>query len=80
MEHISELIKDYMNRDELKKFVRDMKIDIEKEDSFYIEFRMPRVGTIPEGSIQEVKFEGDWEKIGSLVRLVVLQGWPIAKG
>ena len=80
MKHISKCIEEYMNREELKKFVKDMKHDIEREENFYIEFRMPQVGTIAEGAIQEVKFEGDWNKIGSLVRLVVLQGWPIAKG
>ena len=79
MKHISELIKEYMNRDELKKFVKDMANEKE-EETFYIEFQMPRVGTLAEGSIQEVKFEGDWDKIGSLIKLVVLQGWPIAKG
>ena len=80
MKHISELIKEYMNRDELKKFVKDMKEDIENKDNFYIEFRMPAVGDIEEGQIHDVLFEGDWNKIGSLVRLVVLQGWPIAEG
>ena len=79
MKHISELIKEYMNRDELKKFVEDMKHDIEKEETFYIEFRMPEAGTIAEGTIHEVKFEGDWNRIKSLVTLVVLQGWPIAE-
>ena len=80
MKHISECIKDYMmNKDELKKFVKDMANE-EDERTFYIEFQMPRVGSIAEGSIQEVKFEGDWNKIGSLIKLVVLQGWPIAKG
>ena len=80
MKHISECIEEYMNREELKKFVKGMKEDIENKDNFYIEFRMPEAGTIAEGQIHEVLFEGDWDKIGSLVRLVVLQGWPIAEG
>ena len=84
MKHISELIKEYMNRDELKKFVRDMADDIEKEKSkhepFYIEFQMPEAGSLAKGQICEVLFEGDWNKIKSLVTLCVLQGWPIAEG
>ena len=80
MKHISECIKEYMNRDELKKFVKDMADDIDKEETFYIEFQMPRVGSLAEGQVCEVLFEGDWDKIGSLIRLVVLQGWPIAEG
>ena len=80
MKHISELIEEYMNREELKKFVKDMKHDIEKPENFYIEFQMPRVGSLAEGQVCEVLFEGDWDKIGSLIRLVVLQGWPIAEG
>ena len=77
MKHISECIKEYMNKEELKKFVRDM--SVEKEDTFYIEFRMPEAGTIAEGTIHNVKFDGDWNRIGMLIRLVVLQGWPIAE-
>ena len=69
-----------MNKDELKKFVNDMKDDMEREDVFYIEFQMPKAGTIAEGTIHEVLFEGDWSKIGSLIKLVVAQGWPIAEG
>ena len=80
MKHISECIKEYMNKDELKKFVNDMKDDIEKPENFYIEFQMPRVGSLAEGQTCEVLFEGDWKKIGMLVRLVVAQGWPIAEG
>ena len=79
MKHISELIEEYMNREELKKFVKDMANE-KVEDTFYIEFRMPEAGTIAEGQIHEVKFDGDWNRIGMLVRLCVLQGWPIAKG
>ncbi len=79
MKHISECIKEYMNKEELKKFVRDMKDDIDKEESFYIEFRMPEAGTVAEGTIHEVLFEGDWNRIGSLITLCVLQGWPIAE-
>ena len=79
MKHISEIIKEYMNRDELKKFVKDM-ADEKDERTFYIEFRMPEAGTIAEGQIHEVKFDGDWNRIGMLVRLCVLQGWPIAEG
>ena len=78
MKHISKCIEEYMNRDELKKFVKDM--SNEKEDTFYIEFRMPEAGTIAEGQIHEVKFDGDWNRIKSLVTLCVLQGWPIAEG
>ena len=79
MKHISEIIKEYMNRDELKKFVKDMANE-EDERTFYIEFRMPEAGTIAEGQIHEVRFDGDWNRIGMLVRLCVLQGWPIAEG
>ena len=79
MKHISECIKEYMNRDELKKFVRDMANEKE-EETFYIEFRMPEAGTIAEGQIHEVRFDGDWNRIMSLVTLCVLQGWPIAVG
>ena len=78
MKHISELIKEYMNKEELKKFVEDM-ADEKDERTFYIEFRMPEAGTIAEGTIHEVKFDGDWNRIGMLIRLVVLQGWPIAE-
>ena len=79
MKHISELIEEYMNKDELKKFVKGMKEDIENKDNFYIEFRMPAIEGIEEGQVHEVLFEGDWSKIGSLIRLVVLQNWPIAE-
>ena len=79
MKHISECIKEYMmNKEELKKFVKDM-ADVKEEETFYFEFRMPEAGTIAEGTIHEVKFEGDWNRIGMLIRLVVLQGWPIAE-
>ena len=79
MKHISECIKEYMNKEELKKFVEDMK-DEPDTRTFYIEFRMPEAGTIAEGQIHEVKFDGDWNRIKSLVTLCVLQGWPIAEG
>ena len=79
MKHISECIKEYMNKEELKKFVRDMANEKE-EETFYIEFRMPEAGTIAEGQIHEVRFDGDWNRIKSLVTLCVLQGWPIAEG
>ena len=79
MKHISECIKDYMmNKEQLKKFVKDMANERE-EETFYIEFRMPEAGTIAEGTIHNVKFDGDWNRIKSLVTLVVLQGWPIAE-
>ena len=78
MKHISECIKEYMNKEELKKFVKDM-ANVEEKETFYIEFRMPEAGTIAEGQIHEVKFDGDWNRIGMLVRLCVLQGWPIAE-
>ena len=80
MKHISECIKEYMNKEELKKFVKDMKHDVEKEDVFYIEFQMPKAGTIAEGTIHEVLFEGDWNKIKSLITICVLQGWPMGEG
>ena len=80
MKHISECIKEYMNKDELKKFVKDMAHDIDKEEKFYIEFQMPEAGSLAKGQICEVLFEGDWNKIKSLVTLCVLQGWPIAEG
>ena len=78
MKHISECIKEYMNKEELKKFVRDMANE-KGEETFYIEFRMPEAGTVAEGTIHEVLFEGDWNRIGSLITLCVLQGWPIAE-
>ena len=80
MKHISECIKDYMmNKEELKKFVKDM-ANVEEKETFYIEFRMPEAGTIAEGTIHEVLFEGDWNKIKSLITICVLQGWPMAEG
>ena len=68
-----------MNKEELKKFVKDMANEEDKR-TFYIEFRMPEAGTIAEGQIHEVRFDGDWNRIKSLVTLCVLQGWPIAEG